>query len=78
MSAVRSRVGSRISWSLLPRLHVPLAEGDADVPLNLQAVLAQTYSAGSYRQRLDYGRPAAPSLRPEDEAWVRERVAPAA
>ena len=62
----------------LPRLRVPLAEGDADVPLDLQAVLAQTYVAGSYRRRLDYTRPVVPGLRPEDEAWVRERVAAAA
>jgi len=38
----------------LPRIRVPLAEGDPNVRLDLQAVLSQTYEAGSYGRRLDY------------------------
>lgn len=58
----------------LPRVRVPLAEGDADVALDVQAVLEQTYERGSYAARLDYARPAMPGLSGADEAWLRERV----
>ena len=59
----------------LPRIRVPLAAGDADVPLDLQAVLEKTYLAGSYHLRLSYAAPPEPPLFPADEAWVRERIA---
>lgn len=59
----------------LPRIRVPLAEGDADVPLDLQAVLEKTHTAGSYHLRLSYAQPPEPPLSPADEAWVRERLA---
>lgn len=59
----------------LPRIRVPLAAGDADVPLDLQAVLEKTYTAGSYHLRLSYAAPPEPPLFPADEAWVRERIA---
>src|SRR5260370_5590707 len=34
----------------LPKINVPLASGDPDVKLDLQAVLEHTYEAGSYRE----------------------------
>src|SRR5262249_31000803 len=37
----------------LPRVGIPLAEDDADVWLDLPAVLAQTYEAGSYAERIN-------------------------
>lgn len=54
----------------LPRLRVPLAAGDRDVVLDLQAVLTQTYEAGSYRERLHYDRACVPPLAPVDQAWA--------
>jgi len=62
----------------LPRIRVPLAGGDPDVMLDLQGVLAQTYEAGSYRERLRYDRPCIPPLPAEDQAWADEfiRAAP--
>jgi hypothetical protein len=54
----------------LPRILIPLADGDPDVKLEIQAVLAQTYEAGSYRDRIDYSKPCAPRLRPEDQDWA--------
>jgi len=75
-TAVRSR---------LPRIKVPLAEGDSDVTLDLQAVLAKTYEAGSYRERLRYDEPCIPALSVSDQHWADEllqqagvRSAPAA
>lgn len=59
------RLGER-----LPRIRIPLADGDPDVALDVQAVLAQTYDAGSYRDRIDYIRPCEPPLNPDDRAWA--------
>lgn len=58
----------------LPRIRVPLADGDPDVVLDVQAVLAKTYEAGSYRDRLCYDRPCVPPLAAEDQAWADERI----
>jgi hypothetical protein len=58
----------------LPRIRVPLADGDPDVVLDVQAVLAQTYEAGSYHERLRYDRPCIPSLSAEDQAWADELI----
>ena len=54
----------------LPRIRIPLADGDPDVALDVQAVLAQTYDAGSYRDRIDYNHPCEPPLNPDDRAWA--------
>jgi len=53
---------------------VPLAEGDPDVVLDLPAVLAHTYDAGSYGDRLNYDVPCVPPLTPDDQAWANERI----
>jgi hypothetical protein len=58
----------------LPRIRVPLAEGDPDVVLDVQAVVAQTYEASSYRERLRYDQPCVPALAAEDQAWADELI----
>jgi hypothetical protein len=58
----------------LPRILIPLADGDADVKLDVQSVLAQTYEAGSYRQRIDYHKACIPPLSPADQAWADEVI----
>jgi hypothetical protein len=58
----------------LPRIGIPLAEPDPDVPLDLQAALARVYEMGSYRDRIDYGVPCRPPLSKEDQAWASELV----
>jgi hypothetical protein len=67
------RLGDR-----LPRIRIPLADDDPDVPLDVQAVLAQTYEAGSYRDRIDYARPCDPPLSADAQAWANARIADAA
>ena len=64
----------------LPRIRIPLAGDDPDVPLDLQAALAQTYEAGSYRDRLRYDAPCTPRLSPDDQVWADQliRAAPPA
>ncbi len=58
----------------LPRIRIPLAGDDPDVPLDLQAVLARTYEAGDYRDRLDYAKPCVPPLGAEDQTWATTLV----
>lgn len=54
----------------LPRLRLPLAAPDADIVLDVPAVLARTYEAGGYAERLDYALPCVPPLTPEDQTWA--------
>ncbi len=54
----------------LPRIRIPLAQGDPDTVLDIQAVLAHTYEAGDFSLILDYGKPCVPPLSPEDQAWA--------
>lgn len=58
----------------LPRIRIPLANGDRDVTLDVQAAIAQTYEAGSYRDRLKYNANCVPPLRAEDQAWATELI----
>lgn len=54
----------------LPRIRLPLAAPDPDLVLDLQAVLARTYEAGGYVERLAYTAPCVPPLSPEDQHWA--------
>ena len=56
----------------LPRIRIPLAHGDPDVPLDLQAAVTRVYDAGSYQARIDYGSPCQPPLEPEDQKWASQ------
>jgi hypothetical protein len=58
----------------LSRIRVPLADGDPNVVLDVQAVVSQTYEAGSYRERLRYDQPCIPPLLAEDQAWADELI----
>ncbi len=61
----------------LPRIRIPLAGDDPDVLLDLQAVLAHTYEAGDYDDRIDYRKPCVPPLPPDDQAWADQLIAQA-
>lgn len=56
----------------LPRIRVPLAEGDPDVLLDLQAAVARVYDSGAYAARIDYQKPCEPPLAEADQAWAWE------
>ncbi len=58
----------------LPRIGVPLAGDDPDVPLDLQAGLARVYEAGAYDDQADYAKPCHPPLSSEDHAWAAELI----
>jgi hypothetical protein len=54
----------------LPRLRLPLADPDPDIVLDIQVVLARTYEAGGYAERLNYALPCSPPLLPEEQSWA--------
>jgi hypothetical protein len=59
----------------LPRLKVPLAEGDPDATLDLQAALEQVYADGRYHRHIRYDQKCKPRLTPADQAWADEQLA---
>ena len=63
----------------LPTVRVPLREGEAEVPLDLQVAFERTYADARFRS-LDYTRPPDPPLSDADAAWaaelLRHRAAP--
>jgi hypothetical protein len=55
----------------LPRIRIPLRDGDADAGLNLQEVFTRCYDAGPYPERLEYeSPPPQPSLSEDELAWA--------
>ncbi len=54
----------------LPRIAIPLGEGDPDVGLDIQAALEKTYEMGYYRKQIDYKKPCVPPLSADDQAWA--------
>jgi len=65
------------AWPLshaLPSVPVPLASGDPDVTLDLQAIFNTVYDRAGYDYSLDYRRPVEPPLSAREAAWVEERL----
>ena len=57
----------------LPCLPVPLKEGEAAVPLDLQFVANRAYAGGPYlKGAVDYAKPPDPPLAAEDAAWAED------
>ncbi len=66
------------SWPLerrLPAIPIPLAEGDPDVSLDLQAIFDTTYDRAGYDYALNYTKPIEPTLSETQQAWVVEMLA---
>jgi len=55
----------------LPVIRVPLRPTDADVPLNLQALIDRCYHHGRYDD-IDYRADSSPPLEPADAVWADE------
>jgi len=55
----------------LPALRIPLRKSDADVTLNLQALIDQCYENGGY-DNIDYRQPPVPPLDPDGAAWAEK------
>jgi hypothetical protein len=58
----------------LPRIKVPLRPADADVLLDLQALVEQSYRNGGYDGTLNYALDPEPPLRGADEEWAAQRL----
>lgn len=54
----------------LPTIQIPLRPTDADVPMDLQALLNKVYEQGRYHMLIDYLQPPKPALPEDDLAWV--------
>jgi len=54
----------------LPVIGIPLRGKDADVPLDLNAVLGSAYETAAYGVSIDYRREPEPPLPREDAAWA--------
>jgi hypothetical protein len=73
--------GARLGYQLfpfllrdsLPCITIPLREGEAEVPLDLQYVFKLAYDGGPYRRgAVDYAGPADPPLPPDRMGWAEE------
>ena len=58
----------------LPTVPIPLRDGDPDVPLDLQAVVASVYDRGLYDEMIDYREDPDIRLPPEESAWLDQRL----
>jgi hypothetical protein len=68
----RLELYTTIVRSRLPRVGVPLANGDPDVTLDLQAAFARCWEEGPYPQLLRYGAQPPGPMDGEDTAWCRQ------
>jgi len=53
----------------LPRVGIPLAQGDPDVTLDLQAAFTRCWEAGPYPALLNYNEPPPGAFNEDDVAW---------
>jgi len=67
------------SWALeqrMPRIPIPLADGDPDALLDLQHVFSTTYDRAGYDYALKYDRAVIPELNAAHREWVRQTLHP--
>jgi hypothetical protein len=53
---------------------VPLLPDDADVPLDLEAVLDSIYNTFAYDELIDYSEPPPGPLSPARRTWIDEQL----
>jgi hypothetical protein len=59
-------------WSRLPAVKIPLRAEDADVPLDLQALVEQCYRNGAYEGTLNYAANPDPPLLGAEKDWAEK------
>lgn len=65
------------AWRLsvhLPTIPIPLAENEAEVDVDLQAVFSTAYDRAGYDYALDYDEEVLPPLAPEEATWLVSRL----
>ena len=76
----RLQRGTRLTvWPIslrkkLPTIRIPLGIGEPPVPLDLQAVFAETYDRAAFAKRIDYSNPPSQPQSRDDEVWMNERL----
>lgn len=55
-------------------VHVPLADPDADLPMDLQPMIDAIYARGRYERSIDYRKPLTPPLNPDEAAWLQRQL----
>jgi hypothetical protein len=58
----------------LTAIPIPLAAGDPDVRLDLQAAVNSIYDRLGYSLRVPYHKPLQPPPRPQDKAWLQQTL----
>ena len=58
----------------LPRVAIPLADDDRDVPLDLQAAFTRCWDEGPYPELLHYDSPPPGELTDAESQWCRRRL----
>jgi len=58
----------------LPRVAIPLAEDDRDVPLDLQVAFARCWDEGPYPELLHYDAPAPGELTEQERQWCQRLI----
>jgi hypothetical protein len=69
----RCSVWPAYSLRTLPKLQVPLLPPDADLEVDLQALVDGLYERSRYHLRIDYSRPPHPPLSPDEATWLEEQ-----
>jgi len=76
LAADRPRA-TAFTWTLrqqLPTIQIPLAEGDSDIALDLQAAFTAAYDHAGYDYSLDYQSEIRPQLSDPDMKWAAQVV----
>ena len=58
----------------LPKIAIPLAKGDPDIALDLQAAFARVWEEGPYPTLLNYDAPPPGEMSADEIAWCEERL----
>jgi hypothetical protein len=61
-------------WERLPVVKIPLRPTDADVPLDVQALVELCYRNGGYEGTLNYAADPDPPLFGADQEWAEQRL----
>ena len=60
----------------LPRIPVPLARPDPDIPLEVQPMIDEIYQRFRYMRSIDYGKPLTPPLDAAEAGWLKQQLQP--
>jgi hypothetical protein len=58
----------------LPRIPVPLAKPDPDIPLDVQPMIDEIYERFRYMRSIDYRKPLNPPLDAVETGWLKQRL----